>query len=146
MNLTNKDFDIRIFVGTKTDNFHINRHEIFKLSNGSYFSRLDFHSLGFGSFNEQVGVYDVRGKNVMRFYERGLYAFVQQIDVLEDKMIEPFTGFENGKTFELHNGQIWKQVGEPHAPGHESSGYVKIYNNRMKVDNWDFYPEITRIK
>ncbi|WP_316846444.1 hypothetical protein [Pedobacter psychrodurus] len=146
MNLTNNDFKNRISIGTITHNFHINGYEIYKLGNNSYFRRLDSHSLGFGSFNEQVGIYNVNGNNVLRFYERGSYTFVQKIDVLENKMIEAFTGFEAGKSFELQNGQIWKQVGDPHAPGHESSGYVKIYNNRMKVDDWDFYPEVIRIK
>jgi hypothetical protein len=140
------DFNNRIFGGIRRDSFHIGGNEIFKLSNNRFYIRLDSHLLDFGGFNEQVGIYDVNGDTILRFYDRGSFTLVQEVNVLESRTIETFTGFEIDKSFELLNGQIWRQVGGPHAPGHESSGYVKIYNNRMKVDNWDFYPEVVKVK
>lgn len=146
MNLSQSDFNNRLFFGSIRDRFYFNGTEVFKLNNNLFYKRRDHYLLGLPLLYQEVGLYLVKGNLVLRIYHNSTYTYVVEANVIESRMQEPFTGFELGKVYNLINGQSWRQTSGLHAPSHHSSGYVKILENRIKVDSWDFYPQVERIK
>ncbi|MBF9236610.1 hypothetical protein I2I05_04300 [Hymenobacter sp. BT683] len=145
MALTFNDFKkgTLLYRGNINEKLFFNGKQLFKLKSGEYFQRTDSHTLSAHGYLPKVEVYNINGNLVLAFLDDQTYTFVERVDVIENQTKEPFTGFENGKLYELQNGQTWKQMGGPYAPNHISSGYVKILNNNtMMVDNWDFFPQV----
>lgn len=93
-----------------------------------------------------IEIYEIKGKMVLVLLKNYFYIYLEKIKVIESRTKEPFTGFEPNKRYELRNGQVWQQIEGPYAPNLDSSGYVKIVNDRiMKVDSWAFFPQVVLI-
>lgn len=149
MNLNYDDFrkGEKLYSGKLADRFYFNGREIFKLPNNEYFIRTDWHILPLVGFFPPVEIYRIQEKMVLVFLDNHYYTFIELVKVFEGKTLKQFDGFEQGKVFELTNGQIWQQIDGPYAPNHISTGYVRIINNEiMMVDNWSFYPNVRQIK
>ena len=148
MALTNDDFKKGqlLYRGVAVEDIHFNGNQIFKLDSGEFFIRKDFSLLGLNGFNPEVEIFDIQGNIVLIFLKNGNYTYVESIKVIESKTVDGFNNFFPGQTFNLQNGQVWQQVDGPNS-NCSSSGYVKIVNDsQIKVDSWDFYPNVKLIK
>lgn len=145
MGLTYTDFKNgkKLYYGKVQERFYFNGTEIFKLSNGEFFQRKDYHSLPLVGFFPEIEIFNINGKLILVFSANHFYTFIEKVKVIESMTSEPFTGFEPNKIFKLNNGQIWQQISGPYAPNHHSAGYVKIINDStMLVDSWGVYPNV----
>jgi hypothetical protein len=149
MALTRDDFrrGTLQYRGKLQERFYANGAEYFELATGDHFRRLDWHILPMTGFFPQVEVYTIDGRLLLAFPENMYYTYIEAVRVIKSQTVESFTGFEPDKLYKLQNGQTWQQMGGPYAPGHQSSGYVKIINNEtMVVDTWEFYPRVVLIR
>lgn len=148
MALTYDDFKrgTLLYRGKLHERFYVNGTEYFELESSDHFRRTDWHHLPLTGFFPAIEVYRIDGRLVLAFLDNHFYTYVEQVKVVKSQTTESFTGFEPDKLYELQNGQTWQQTGGPFAPGHQSSGYVKIVNDEiMVVDNWDFYPRVVLV-
>ena len=148
MNLTYDDFKNgkKLYRGKLKEDFNVDGKEIFKLENGEFFMRQDSHILPIVGFFPEIEIFNINGKMVLIYLKNHNYTYIEKVKVIESATIRPFDGFEPGKKYELQNGQIWQQVNGPNAPGHHSSGHVKIINDKiLMVDGWSFFPKVKLI-
>jgi hypothetical protein len=135
-----------LYRGQIRSKFYFQGTEVFKTETGRFYIRTDHHFLPSAGFFPEVEVYNIKDAKCLIFLTTHIYTFIEEIKVIESKIVEPFEGFEPNKTYTLENGQTWQQVSGPHAPGHHSSGYVKIIDDSyMVVDSWDFLPRVKLI-
>lgn len=132
--------------GKVNSSFYFNGTTIFKLDNGDYFRQIDTSTLPVSTFFPNIEIYNLSGKFGLIYLSSNFFVNVEKIKVIETKMTQQFTGFEQNKTYEFENGQIWQQIDPLNAPNHISSGYVKIINDKiMIVDTWTFHVNVILI-
>lgn len=134
-----------IYTG-KVIEFDFNGNTIFKIVNNQYFMKNECKFIPLRYFNEPVNLYSLNGEYIfgIQTYQGYVYVKFKKVDVIESKLLS-FDGFEQNKEYILSNGQIWKQITNL-TSNCISSGYVKILDNTIKVDNWNFYPRVKRVK
>lgn len=120
MRLTYEDFEkgTRLYFGKLECRFSFIGREIFKLQNGEYYQNTGIKLLPVTGYFPDIEIYEVSGKTVLVLLKNHYYVYVEKIKVIESRTIEPFTGFEPNKRYELQNGQIWQQVDGPCARGY----------------------------
>jgi hypothetical protein len=145
MALTYDDFKRgeRLYYGRLSERFYVDGKEFYKLPSGEFFSRADLHFLSMVGLYSEVEIHRIQGRLVLVFLENHNYTVIESVEVIESQTLNQFDGFENGKLYNLKNGQVWQQINGPHAPNHHSAGNVRIVNNeKMAVDNWNFFPTV----
>ena len=145
MNLSVDDFrnGRKVYQGRLEAKFPFNGTEVLKLQSGEFFRRTDYHTLPMVGFSPEIEVYNIQNRLVLRYLSNDYYTVIMPVAVIESRTIQPFTGFEPNKIYELRNGQVWQQIDSLYAPNHHSTGHVMIFDNEiMMVDNWNFNPKV----
>ena len=147
MNLTIDDFsnDNLIYRGQVRKRFSFDGKDIFKIDNGTFYRKTDWNFIPPMGFFPNIQIHNIRGVLILIYVDSRQYYQVEQVKVIESETANPFDGFEPNKIYELKNGQKWKQFGGPNAPNHHSTGHVIIIDEKLKVDDWDFYPNVSKV-
>lgn len=138
----------RLFNGRIQDNINWGKSSILKTSNGQFFRRTDSSELPRMDRNPYVEMFQVEDKTVVLFLTNNSYSVVEPTKVVESKIKGGFKGCAKGMTYQLENGQTWKQIDRTSKKLEKSSqGHVLIFNeSEMLIDQTEACPKVKLIK
>lgn len=135
-----------LFKGKYEKCFSFQGREVFVLNNGDTYQRQDSFIIPLIDFYKDVLLYQIENFVAIIFIHNDMFTIVKKVEIIESKIINEFSGFDDGNKYELENGQTWQQIDGSVFPC-TSSGFVKILNNKIiKIDNWDIYPRVIKIQ
>lgn len=83
---------------------------LFPLQNGQYWIQTNYKHWYKKLHNPEIKIYKYNGTNYLMVDGQTEFIDVDQVmDVIEDIIINDFSGWSGDTIFELNNGQIWKQ-------------------------------------